>query len=217
MLTIGNRQIKRVQIVDDDPDAREAFGYLVEDMGLEAIHVAKLPGNSIQNLLDTLNSTDAILCDFQLRKRSYALFNGDQVIKQCFHRGIPGVLCTSYPEEPIRRDYLRYIPGFLSSEIPGPDSLEQAWTLSVQEMAGIRQPSRRPWRSLVRVDNVDLDRKYLYAVVPAWSVQTKVRIELDNLPTRIRKLAEPGRRFHALVNTGAFSPRDLFFDEWEER
>lgn len=217
MLTIGNRQIKRVQIVDDDPDAREAFGYLVEDMGLEAIHVAKLPGNSIQSLLDTLESTDALLCDFQLRKRNYAPFNGDQIMTQCFHQKIPGVLCTSYPEEPIRRDYLRYIPGFLRREIPEPDSLERALTLSVQEMAGILQPSRRPWRSLVRVDYVNMDRMCLYAVVPAWSVQTKVRIDLDNLPENIARLAKPGRRFHALVNTGASRPNDLYFDEWEDR
>ena len=217
MLTIGSRQIKRVQIVDDEPDAREAFGYLVEDMGLEAILVAEIPGNSIQTFLDTIQSTDAILCDFQLRKRNYAPFNGDQVIKQCFHLGIPGVLCTSYPEKQVRRDYLRYIPGFLSREMPEPATLERAWALCLQEMSGNLLPSRRHWRSLVRVDTLDRDRKCLYAVIPAWSVHTKVRIDLDNLPENIARLAKPGRRFHALVNTGASRPNDLYFDEWEDR
>ena len=217
MLEIGNRRIERILIVDDDPEARDSHEYLIEDMNLTPYKVEDIHNGNLQNFFASVEPNDAILCDFHLKKHSYAPCNGDRIVSQCFHKHIPGVLCTRIDEPWIRRDYLRYIPGLLRKSDPNSDELRLALEKCEEELAGEPQPSRRPWRTLVRVDHVDDERKCIYVVVPAWDIRVKVRIDFDNLPENIRNLAEPDHRFHAQVNTGAVDSADLFFDEWEEQ
>ena len=69
----------------------------------------------------------------------------------------------------------------------------------------------------MRVADVDLDHRCFYAVVPSWDVHRKIRVDNDNVPQEILDLVEPDRRFHAVVNTGAESHYDLFFDDWESQ
>ena len=215
MITIQDRQIERALIVNDEPDAREAYEYVVEDMGVSPYQVVDGLHDSMSPLLSKLQSADVVLCDFHLKKRDYAPYNGDQVLANCFQADIPGVLCTSFAEPWIRRDCLRYIPGIVRTGNLQPADLIGALKRCVRELDGEFAPDRRPWRTLVRVDDIDHNRHCFYAVVPAWDVRTKVRIYNDNLPASIRALLEPDRRLHALVNTGADSSRDLFFDSWE--
>ena len=215
MITIQDRQIERALIVNDEPDAREAYEYVVEDMGVSPYQVVDGLHDSMSPFLSKLQSADVVLCDFHLKKRDYAPFNGDKVLANCFQADIPGVLCTSFAEPWIRRDCLRYIPGIVRTGNPQAADLIGALKRCVRELDGEFAPDRRPWRTLVRVDDIDHDRHCFYAVVPAWDVRTKVRIYNDNLPASIRALLEPDRRLHALVNTGADSSRDLFFDSWE--
>lgn len=215
MITIQDYQIERALIVDDEPNARDSHVYAVEDMGVVPYKVVDGLRGSMDSFLATIESGDAILCDFHLKKRNYAPCNGDQVVAECFRAKVPGVLCTSISEPWIRRDCLRYIPGIVRTGDPQPEDLIGALKRCVRELEGEFAPDRRPWRTLVRVDDIDHDRHCFYAVVPAWDVRTKVRIYNDNLPASIRALLEPDRRLHALVNTGADSSRDLFFDSWE--
>lgn len=217
MLKIGSRKIERILIIDDNPEARDAYEYVIEDMGLSPSKVENIHNGNGQSFLGSIGRTDAILCDFQLKQRSYAPYNGDRVISECFHKDIPGVLCTSIHEAPIRRDCLRYIPGLLRNGNPSPDELRLALEKCEEELVGEPRPSRYPWRTLVRVGDVDRERKCFYAVVPAWDTRVKIRIDFDNLPENIRNLVKPDHRFHALVNIGTMDPADLYFDEWEEK
>ena len=216
MLSIHNREIRRALIVDDEQDARDAYEYVIEDMNL---HPHKITDQlyDLPSFISSIQTTDVVLCDYHLKKHSYAPCDGDQLVSECFRAGRPGVLCSSIAEPPIRRDYLRYIPGLVRTGDPNPDELHRAWERCLLELDGRFEPARRPWRTLVRVADVDRDHQCFYAVVPAWSVRTKIRIDNDNLPTDIQELLEPDRRFHALVNTGAESHRDLFFDDWESK
>ena len=215
MITIQDRQIERALIVDDEPRAREAYQYVVEDMGVSPHKVVDGLHDSMTHLLSEIRPGDVVLCDFHLKKRNYAPYNGDQVLANCFRVNVPGVLCTSYAEPSIRRDCLRYIPGIVETGDPQPSDLHSALERCVRELEGDFEPERRAWRTIVRVDDIDRDQRCFYAVVPAWNVRRKVRIYNDNLPTRIQDLIELDRRFHAVVNTGAESSRDLFFDDWE--
>ena len=215
MITIQDLQIERALIVDDEPDARDAYEYAVEDMGVLPYKVADGLRDSMDAFVSTIQAGDVVLCDFHLKKRNYAPCNGDQVLAKCFRANVPGVLCTSIAEPWIRRDCLRYIPGIVRTGNPQPADLIGALERCLRELKGDFEPDRRPWRTLVRVDDIDHERHCFYAVVPAWSVRTKIRVYNDNLPTTIRTLIAPDRRFFARVNTGAESARDLFFDDWE--
>ena len=214
MIAICGRQIERAFIVDDEPEARDAYEYVMEDMDIRPYQVTE-ELSDLGSFISSIASADVVLCDFHLKKHSYAPYDGDKLVADFFQAGVPAALCTSIAEAPIRRDHLRYIPGLVRTSSPKPAELLLAWERCLQELAGQLEPERRPWRTLVRVDDIDQERHCFYAVVPSWDVRTKVRIDNDNLPHDLRDLIEPGRRFHALVNTGSDSPRDLFFDSWE--
>ena len=216
MIAIGDREISRALIVDDEQEARDAYEYVIEDMDLYA-HKVTEPLYDLPAFVSSIQPTDVVLCDFHLKKHSYAPCDGDRLVAECFRAGFPGVLCTTIAEAPIRRDYLRYIPGLVRTGDPDPAELLRAWERCVLELNGGFEPARRPWRTLVRVADVDPDHHCFYVIVPAWSVRTKIRIDNDNLPAEIRELIEPDRRFHALVNTGVEGHGDLFFDKWEPK
>lgn len=214
MIEVHGRQISRALIVDDEQNARTAFEYVLEDMNLKPRQVSG-PLTDLQAFISSVEPNDAVLCDFHLRRRAYASWDGDRLVAECFRAQIPGVLCTTIADAPIRRDFLRYIPGLLRTGTPEPAELHRAWEECVRELEGRFEPKRRGWRTLVRVADVDPDHRCVYVVVPSWNVRQKVRIDNDNLPKGIQELIEPDRRFHAFVNTGTKSHRELFFDDWE--
>ena len=214
MIELQGRQIERALIVDDDPQARDAYKYIIEDIGLQPCQVPG-PLDDLSAFVDSIEPNDVVLCDFHLKRKSYASCDGDQLTAKCFHAKVPSALCTTFEDAPIRRDCLRYIPGLLDTGTPDPSGLRLAWQKCAQELDGRFEPARRPWRTLVRIADIDPDHRCVYVAVPAWDVDRKVPIDSDNLPQEIRDLIEPDRRFHALVNTGATNHRELFFDEWE--
>ncbi len=203
-------------IVDDEPQARQAHTYAIEDMGLKPEPVEG-PLENLQKFIHSIKENTVVLSDFHLKKKSYANCNGDQLVAMCFQAKIPSALCTTIEDAPIRRDCLRYIPGLIDVGTPDSSLLRQAWEKCAKELDNHLGPTRRPWRTLVRIDDVDNDHQCIHVVVPAWDVERKVRIDIDNLPLEIQKLIQPDRRFHALVNTGAENYHELFFDAWETR
>ena len=217
MMAVNHHGIERALIVDDEEEARNAYEYVIEDMGIRPHQVSEGLHENLKPFLSSIGPNDVVLCDFHLKRHSYAPCNGDQVMAKCFRAGFPGVLVTSFSEPWIRRDCLRYIPGLMRTCNPEPVDLLRAWDRCRREMDGKFEPTRRAWRTLVRVDDVDRENRCFYVVVPSWDVRTKVRIYNDNVPKHIQNLLEPDRRFHAMVNTGAEMSSDLFFDSWEPR
>ena len=217
-MLIHGKEIRRVLIVDDDPAARDSFAYPVEELGLEPVKVSELV-DTPQSFIGHLHQSDAVVCDYHLKKRSYAKFDGDLLISACYKECIPGALCTTFTDVDVTipRSCLRYIPSLLKTNSPEPEAFVGAWEKCLSEMSGTFHPTRRPWRSLVRVEEVDDDRECFYAVVSSWDVHKKIRIDKDSVPKGIRKLLQPGSRFHAEVNTGAESHEDLFFVSWEDK
>lgn len=79
------------------------------------------------------------------------------------------------------------------------------------------QPSRRKWRTLVRIASVDPEKNLFYVVVPGWGPQQVIQLRLQDLPENIRKLVieEQITRLHAKVNLGAEASEGLYFEDWE--
>lgn len=215
-MTIAGREVDRVLIVDDEPEARGGYGYAVEDLDLEPVMVSGPVGNTESFVADA-RPTDAVICDYHLRQRSYAACDGDELVAACYKAGIPGILCTTFTDVgvTIRRDCLRYIPALLKTNSPDPEAFVDGLKHCIGEMKEVFRPARRPWRTLVRVAAVDEGGGFFYAVVPGWSPRKKIRLYNDGVPDEIQQLLKPGRRFHAEVNIGAGSGEDLFFVSWE--
>ena len=122
-MIIRGREINRVLIVDDEPEARDGYGYAVEDLGLEPVMVSD-PVRGPEAFVAAAAPTDAVICDYHLRQRSYATCDGDQLVAACYKADIPGILCTTFTDVgiTIRRDCLRYIPALLKTNSPEPDA-----------------------------------------------------------------------------------------------
>ena len=214
-MLIHGKEISRVLIVDDDPEARASYAYPVEDLELEAV-VLEAVGTP-ESFVASVKPSDAVVCDYHLKKHSYSPCNGDVLVAECYKAGVPGMLCTAYTGVTIRRDYRRFIPALLKSDNLHADAFIAAWEQCLAEIDGIFDPTRRPWRTLVQLGEVDDDRECLYAVVSSWDLHRRIRIDKESVPETIRELLQPGkeRHFHAEVNIGAGSREDLYFVSWE--
>ena len=149
-MRIHNKEISRVLIVDDDPEARASYAYPVEDLRLQPV-MFEGPVGSPESFIAKVKPSDAVVCDYHLRMRSsYSACNGDELMVTCYKAGIPGILCTAYSTVTIRCDYRRYIPVLFKTNGPEPDAFIMAWKKCLREMSGIFHPTRRPWRTLVR-------------------------------------------------------------------
>lgn len=215
-MQILDREISRVFIIDDDPEARESFTYTIEDLELEPVEFTG-PISSANDLIGSVESTDAILCDLHLKQRDYSTCDGHEILEACYNEQIPGVLCTTFTDAgyTINRKSLRFIPAFLRTSSPSPDVLMDAFTKSLAEMNGTFHPTRQPWRTQIRIEEVDPSLNYVYAVVPAWDVRKKIRIDRDVVPEQIYGSFHNEKIVHAKVNIGAESYEELFFVSWE--
>jgi len=216
-LTMQDTSITRVLIVDDEPGARTGFGFFVEELGLEPIE-ENGPIEDVGAFIEQFPSkADALLCDYHLKKRNYANFDGDILAAACFKAQIPSLLCTSFTDIDfvLNKQCLRYIPAILKTVTPEASEIAASFEKCKAEMSGKYHSTRKPWRQLVRVHEVDEDGEYFYVVVPGFDHESKIRLYIDNLPEEIQSLVKPGKRFHAKVNSGAESYESLYFDEWE--
>ena len=219
-LQLAGRSIHRVCIIDDDPAAREAYGWAVEDLRVSAATEASLlelktPERFVQHVLHA--EADAVLCDYHLRMRNYARFDGDELVVECYKAQLPAVLCTAYNDWDVTlmRSRRQFIPVLLQSADMNPDSLRQGFERCIEEFQGQFQPSREASRTLVRVEDASLDDGYFHVVVPGWNPRVKIRVLVDDLPGDVRKLVKPGNRFHARANVGCEKVEELYFCNWE--
>lgn len=216
-LTIADRTINRVLIVDDDKNLRENYGYQIEELGLEPIYEDG-PLGSLDDALKLLRSkADALVCDLHLRIKNFSQINGDLFVASSNRANYPAVLCTNYTDSDITvmRSKRRYIPALLKTETYHPENIKRGFERCIRESTGIFDASRRPWRTLVRIADIEENRKYFYAVVPGWNTQQKIRVYFDDLPTLLRDQVQLTARFHAQVNLGAEGAEELYFSDWE--
>jgi CheY-like chemotaxis protein len=215
-ITLAGRKIDRVLILDDQPSARQAMRLALEEAGVEPV-VEDGPIVLDSLLKHASSSGDAVFSDYRLTPGNYAKVQGDKLVASCVKKKIPALLCTTYSDIDImiNRQLIRYIPVVLRTQSPGPDEIVDSFKICLSEMFGKTLPSRRPWKTLVRIEEIETDRNYCYVVVPAWDVETKIRISIESIPSRIRRHLKPDQRLRALVNIGAESQQDLFFDQWE--
>ena len=216
---IAGTTFERVWIVDDDENARDGYCDPVSELGVEAApESGPLPG--IDEFVSKMKSqASGVLCDYILRQRNYSEYNGDLLVESLYKGHLPAVLCTRYTDADVTlfRGRRRYIPALLMPSEVDPDNLARGFETCIEEFAGNFQPDRKPWRTLVRIEEfVDDDKhKYMYVVVPGWSPNKKIRLYLEDLPLNVRKVVREDKRLHAQVNIGTESHEQLYFTEWE--
>ncbi len=216
-IAVAGQEINRVLILDDEPEARRSMRFALEEAGVEPV-VEDGPIRSRGVFLRSVGSrADAVLSDYRLTPGNYATEQGDSFVASCIQARIPALLCTTYADTDImiNRRLMRFIPVVLRTRSPEPEQIVDGYQRCLLELSGELRPSRRPWRTLVRVHDVDGMRQYCHVVVPGWNVEQKIRVSFESIPAALRRSLKPDKRLHAKVNTGAEDSKDLFFDEWE--
>lgn len=220
MVLVLDREIHKVALVDDDPEARRVYRMTIEDADLTPIEYVDSIGTVEQGIATVDRSAHAVLCDHNLRKRNYAAFDGAELVAGCYERNIPAVLCTQYERpdvEQIRR-YRSRIPVLLRSDEIEPDQLIEGLRQCVAELRNGPDEHRRLWRTQVRVvDEGEPDRGVFYVVVPGWGSNERIGVRLEDVPSEVRDSLAEGRRYHVQANIGAESADELYFGTWESR
>jgi hypothetical protein len=215
MATIKNKQIDRVCVIDDDEASRYAMGLTVEDSKLIAVPQNQKIDNLDAYFNEIVKPSDAIVSDHHLRKKNYFPVNGAEVVSRSYDKRIPSVLVTKYEQAVIDeiRKYRQKIPIILNPDEFDPDSLMQSLEFCINEFNGEIVPSRKVWRTLIRVD--DIGDNHLYLIIPSWNSNETIKIPIKDLPVDIQSKAKADVRMHAKVNVGATLSNDLFFLDWE--
>lgn len=215
-LTLLGRTVGAVDIVDDQPGAREVYGYTIEDLALDG-HSVEGPLPSVDEFAQEVSGrADAALCDQLLKVRNYANFNGAELVAKLYERGVPAVLCTAWEQQMLDdiRPLRRWIPALMKPEDLNEDTLPRALEECVFELDRDFRPHRRPWRAQVHVVDLEAERGRMYVEVPAWS-GTLIRLGTKDVPEAVQAELHHDYRCHAHVNLGAESLEDLYFVDWE--
>lgn len=214
-ISVLDREIEEVAVIDDQPNVRDSFSEYVEDANLTPV----LVDDTLQALGDTVQwlktVAQAALCDFQLRLSQYAQFDGAELVAALYNASVPAVLCTRFEKaniDDIRR-YRPNIPCLLNPNQLNEDSLIKGFELCVREFKNDFTQERRSWRTLVRIQGVEAHHVYLF--VPAWSSRDALRLLRTDVPPQIEMRLKEGLRCHARVNLGATRQEDVYFTDWE--
>jgi hypothetical protein len=216
-ITIDDRTVQRIAIVDDEKSVRDNYEMSLDELKVEAVNEAGPLPELEKFIHDARTRADAAVCDFKLRVRNYATFDGAELVARWFDTGFPALLCTKWDRANIddMRRFRSKIPVLIRATELDADRIVEGLTVCVRELAGRVLDSRRCYRTLVRVEDSDSTSLYVYVVVPAWNPAEVVRLLKTDIPDKVRPEVKPDARLYADVNLGAESYEDLFFRSWE--
>lgn len=220
-VTLLDRKINKIHVIDDDSDSRESYGLTVEEIEVETVLQNERVDN-IESFLLTIGDLDAVVSDHHLKKSSsYFPINGANFVYKCYQKHIPSVLVTKYEMASYHeiRPFKRNIPVVLTPEQFNPDTLVKALEECITEFKGSLSQTRKTWKTLVRFDDVIKDetdnKTMVMAILPSWNRNLVINLKMIELPEEIQEIAEPDLRLYAHVNIDAEDPYELYFQNWE--
>jgi hypothetical protein len=125
------------------------------------------------------------------------------------------VLCTNYDEliDDIR-PFRRWIPSLQRPTEMDSEDFVQGLEDCLYEINHGFRPRRRPWRTLIKVLEVQANEQRFLLEVPAWS-STVVPLKFRNVPQEILDRLEEDFRCRAFVNLEAEGLDEIYFCDWQ--
>jgi CheY-like chemotaxis protein len=218
-MVVAEPEIRRVAIVDDDLSQAEVMGELVSDAGYEPMIIRGPRFERVDDLVGKIReSADAAVCDHRLQPRGFAGFNGAEAVAALFEMSVPSILVTQFididADVSIRR-WRRHVPVLLSRDEADPNRILRGLTECARELRGEHSASRRPWRTLILVDetNQESGEQVVDAHIPSWNPHQAVRFPAALVPSGLPLTA--GACLFAKVNIGADRAEDLYLFDFE--
>jgi hypothetical protein len=219
-ITIAKRSIKKISIIDDQALVRDSYELSVDDLGLESVSETG-PLERLPLCVEGVRKrADAAICDYNLKVKAYSSFNGAELAAEFYKVKFPAVLCTKWHTAVVdeMRQFRRFIPSMVDPAKLDPTSIKIGIESCFREFDGDFRAVRRPWRTLIRVEDIrktDQGSEFVYVVVPAWNSNEVVKLPATLIPAEVIQQLGAGSRLHAKVNLGAVGNEELFFEEWE--
>lgn len=216
------RRPERVAVIDDREAMRDV---LSEDLADEGFTPRPLNGPfpEIAGLVHLIkDEADAAVCDQELVAGSYASFTGAEAVAELYRARIPALLVTQFREPDLVRirQYRWRVPVLLDPEeaqVTG--AISDGLNRTRREIEGDYATHRRPWRTLVRVEQLNraANPQTVSLVVPAWSPSEQVEFPISMFPPGfIEEVIQNSGRFFAQVNIGTEQAEDLYIDPRRE-
>jgi len=220
-MAVAEPGIRRVAVVDDDPSQADVMSELVSEAGYEPIIIYGPRFEHVEDLVRKVReNADAAICDHRLQPRNFAGFYGAEAVAALIEEMVPSVLVTQYididADVSIRR-WRHRVPVLLSRDEADSDRISQGLDECVREVRGEHLPSRRPWRTLLQVDetNQESGEQVIDAHIPSWNPHQAVRFPAVLVLQPLRSRLAPGVCLFAKVNIGAERSEDLYFFDFE--
>lgn len=220
-MAVAEPEIRRVAVVDDDPSQADVMSELIRDAGYEPIIIFGPRFERVADLVGKVReSADAAICDHRLQPRGFATFNGAEAVAALLQVRVPSILVTQYIDidaDVSIRLWRHQVPVLLSRDDADPDRIVQGLNECVLAARGEHLPSRRPWRTLIQVDETSEEsgERVVDAHIPSWNPHQAVRFPVALVPQPLRPNLAPGVCLFAMVNIGAERAEDLYFFDFE--
>lgn len=209
------QSIKNIGVIDDKPDARETMSESIEDANFKPVLFNKQL-RSLDLFIDELyQSTNAAIFDYHLKIGNFACFNGAEAVAKLYANKFPALLVTTYNKADIDeiRLYRRKIPVLIPGGTATPEMIITGLETCLKEFNNYFSESRKPYRTLIRIEDIDRERKIIFIIIPAWNPAQVVRIPSRLIPDNLLNNKKT-TRFFANVNIGAENDEDLFFENF---
>jgi hypothetical protein len=217
-LQIAGRDVGRIAIIDDEKSVRQSYELSIEELQLQPVSESGPLGELDTFARAASARAEGAVCDFKLRVKNYSTFDGAELVAYWYDLGFPALLCTRWDRASVdeMRRFRSRIPVLIRPGDLDADRIVSGLEMCILEFGGRRAPSRRAWRTLIRVEDVSEDRTpYVYVVVPSWNPNEVIRLPLNDIPNPVRVAVKPDARIYAYVNLGAETYEELFFQQWE--
>lgn len=220
-LVLSGTNIERVGVVDDSEDTRDTISDELQDVDVEPAPFDG-PFATLNDLVNTVAAAaDAVVCDHHLTPRNYAPCTGAEAVANWYVNLFPAVLVTRFEKAEIEgiRKFRRKIPSLIQCDDANPDTIVKGLEICIEEFNGRFIPPRKPWTNMFRVEHIDWNAKPVQVVVfvPGWQPNEAIKLTLDLFPETLREHVKPDERFFAVINLGAETQEDLYFDDIEYR
>ena len=151
---------------------------------------------------------------------NYANFDGAEAVAKLYEMKFPAILTTQvqgYDSVKIVSKRKK-IPYFINSFDGDANQLREGFERCVRELENDIPPDRRPYKTIVRVESIDLSephRKIANLIVPAWAPTKPVQLPHDYVFNMVNVELKPNMHLLADVNIGAKCYLDLFIENIE--
>ena len=216
-LTINNKSIQRVMVVDNQPDSLDAIAYSIEEASLEPI-VYQKPFTSIQECLSMVTEkAEAAIFAHHLGPQNTVHFSGASAVAHLYQQQFPSLLVTAWAEADIDniRPFRKSIPVVMRSSEATPEAIIEGIRQCSLEFENHYLPERRPWRTMLEIEEINQESNLVYAIIPGWHPDEVVRFPLAMFPENLQPLVIADAYFFAKVNVGAKNQNQLYFQEFE--